>query len=226
MILEGRYSPKIRNWKKFSELMSLYQSFHELKEKLGRTPTYMEFEKEFKKIRKLNPKIKTYNHFLEYMGIKPKKICGYWTQEKIKKAYYELKQALKRTPTRREFREKYPGAYSAIRRFNFDSSVKAYNEFLKKMGEVPVRHEKNYWTPERIKEAYHKLMKELGRSPRNTEFQSRYSGAYNAILKGKFDANIKTYKDFVENFKAETVFNASPTIEIDPSRIILVHGHK
>lgn len=223
MILEARYSPKIRTWKKFLELMILYQSFYDLEEKLGRIPTYKEFNNEFKKIRKRNPEIKSYNDFLRYMGRKPNKENGFWTYEKIKETYYKLKETLNRTPTRREFARKHSGAYQAIRRGNFDINITTYNEFLEKIGETTNRHEGNYWTSDKIKETYLELMKELKRHPKTTEFQNRYSGAYNAILKGGFHPDVTTYKDFVDAIKKEINFNISSNIMVDSSSIILVH---
>ena len=133
MILEGRYSPKISSWKEFVKLMTLYQLFYNLEEKLDRIPTYREFKNQFYRIKTLNPKIKSFNDLLEYLGREPRKANGYWTPENIEKVYQELEKSLNKTLTRDEFKREYGGACRAIERGKYNPNITSYRDFVDAM---------------------------------------------------------------------------------------------
>jgi superfamily II DNA or RNA helicase len=58
---------------------------------------------------------------------------------------------------------------------------------------------RRYWTSEKIDKAYDGLKKELGRVPSFCEFQKRYGGAFNAILRGRYDPRIRKWSEYIRH---------------------------
>ena len=116
--------------------------------------------------------------------------AGYWTPEKINRAYNELKEELGRVPMKREFPS---GALSAITRGRYDENVRNWNQYLEYRREE-LNKKRGYWTLDRIDAAFDQLKEELGRIPTYDEFPRR---ALEIIEKGKYDSKIRMWNQYL-----------------------------
>ncbi|MBI2632610.1 hypothetical protein HYW75_06400 [Candidatus Pacearchaeota archaeon] len=172
------------------------------KEALGRQPTKAEFEHLYPgamqavKRGKYSTEIKTWNQFKNSLG--EETIVGnslsIYTPEKVKRIFLELEEMLHRTPTQDEFDEFCSGALKRIKRGCYDPKIKSWNQFLTGMGEEIAR---SRWTLSNIVRAYNTLQRELGRQPNMKEFKNKFGGALNAIVEGRYDPEVFSWRDFI-----------------------------
>jgi hypothetical protein len=209
-IVEGRYSPKIRRWSQYLEskgkikmdAKKVDEIFDELKETLDRVPTYSEFQKEGKGALsaivggKYSTKIRKWSQYLKSRGINNEKES--WNPEKIDKTFDKLKEKLGMTPKKEEFRERYGGAFSAIRDGRYSPKINNWTQYLKHKGIKPL-YKWGYFTPKNIDDAFDKLRQELNRVPTSTEFGKEFRGALFAIIHKKYSSKINTWNQYVEH---------------------------
>lgn len=120
---------------------------------------------------------------------------NYWTPEKIDDEFNASCKTLGRAPTATEFINLCGRAHSAILRGRYGNGIETYAAYLEAKGFAPPRQKLK---PEEIDAYFGKLMAKLGRVPTSTEFEKESSRAMGAITSGKYDPNIKGYKDYVK----------------------------
>lgn len=121
---------------------------------------------------------------------------GYWSNPaNINDAFNKLREKFGRSPTSVEIGEKYgTGLINAIYDGRYSDTIKNWKEYVIFM-EGTVR---NDWSnPSNIDEAFDQLKSELGRVPKYDEIIDRYGGIMNAISKGKYLPEIKTYNQYL-----------------------------
>jgi len=213
-IIKGRYDHGVATWNQFLAHrgievrkykwtpQAIDEAFDKLMRDLGRVPVGDEFVKKYGGALdaithgKYDPSITTWNQFLAHRGFEPYNEMGKWTPQAIDKAFDELGKELGKTPSRKEFGEKYSGAYNAIAKGRYDPGITTWNQFLAH-NEIKPCHEIGKWTPQAIDKAFDELTKELRRIPGRTEFVKRYGGTITAIRKGKYDDEIRTWNEFI-----------------------------
>jgi hypothetical protein len=152
-IRRGKYNPNVRTWNGFLEDIgeeintspnkwypkTIRETFYEQKKRLGRTPRKDEFQSgalDAIKNGKYDPKIRTWNGFLEDIGEEINHDVKKWYRKTIINAFYEKKKELGMPPKAEEIPN---GALRAITRGKYDPNIRSWNEFLRDIGEKITR---------------------------------------------------------------------------------------
>ncbi len=111
-------------------------------------------------------------------------------------AFDDVVKELGRVPTFEEFSKKCGGAANRIKKGRYDSEIRNWGKFLTCKGAKPYI-EINKWMPEIIEKVFDNLCEELGRVPTYVEFKEKYSGALDAIVKLRYNPEIRNWGQFV-----------------------------
>lgn len=131
------YIPKLKMGGSAVTLKQLDLNFDNIVNKLGKIPIYAQLsDKDLSKlgVDQYNYYFGTWNGYLKYRNIRPRKNHNKWSKEDIKKRYFELKNEITQgnsIPYTKTLRNKDPGFFRNLLRY-----FKTFNNFLKEVEQL------------------------------------------------------------------------------------------
>ncbi|MCX6818393.1 MAG: SNF2-related protein [Candidatus Aenigmarchaeota archaeon] len=221
------------------------QSFDQLMGELKRTPRAKDFMERYPRaytaITQGNYKsgITKWNQYLQHRGVpinRPSKNIGQsqnWSPKNIDIAFDRMKKSLGRRPRYKEFAKECGGAIAAIRQDRYDPNITKWSEYIEyRTGKPPENVPGKWKNPRKIDNAFDKMKDKLGRNPTQTEFDKSYGGAYTAIKTGRYNPNVKNWRQYlahrglIKNSNKLTESNFPKAVEINKllKRAVEVYG--
>jgi len=122
--------------------------------------------------------------------------------------FSSLEERLGRVPRCEEFKKAYPKDYKTVEQGLHGPEDRGYNGLLEHMGREVNRYVSGYWSghPERIREAYHESERKhgVGKVTSSLFKKDHHSGAYRAIVTGKYDPKIRKWKAFAKSMEGSS----------------------
>lgn len=178
-------------------------AFDLLEHRLKRVPKQIEFANEYPSELgsifggKYNPSIHSWNEYLIFRNKKIRMNKSQLTHQQVDQLFDRQSIELGRTPTYIEFSNKNRKALRVISTGKYNTNIHTWNGYLVHRGKN-INRELYKWNTVTVDRAYDTVEKELGRVPKKKEFIKRFPGAADAITKGRYSPDFRSYRDYLE----------------------------